>query len=150
MFEDREKLRISRSFWHNVKKRRSGCWEWMEAKSNGYGKMTVGKYNLKMAHRVSYALHHGGPEALIAGQEIAHLCHNRACVNPAHLKQCSRIENVHTPGGNGRSKITEDAVREIRREAIDLDGECAMMLKHRISQVQIQAIVKRRFWKHVQ
>lgn len=65
------------------------CWEWIAAKTNGYG---VVQHNgrLQRAHRVVYELLVGSiPEGL----ELDHLCKNRGCVNPLHMEPVTGIEN---------------------------------------------------------
>jgi len=69
----------------------STCWEWIGAKRrDGYGNFMI---NGKMiqAHRYSYELYNG---TLIQGLVIDHLCRHTSCVNPDHLDQISRKENV--------------------------------------------------------
>lgn len=67
------------------------CWEWTGLlHSGGYGRLRVnGRY--LMAHRVAYELIVGPiPEGLT----VDHLCRNRLCVNPAHMKPVTRQENL--------------------------------------------------------
>ena len=73
----------------------TGCWDWSASKNLGYGQMGInlgdGKYRPLFAHRISYEIHKGDiPENLV----IDHICRNRGCVNPDHLRLLTRGENV--------------------------------------------------------
>jgi hypothetical protein len=71
------------------------CWLWTAArKSGGYGQLTrSGKRAL--VHRLIYELMVGPipPE-----MQLDHLCRQRGCVNPAHLRICTNRENANAPG----------------------------------------------------
>src|SRR5229473_6561177 len=80
------------------------CWVWTEAKmTSGYGVFYLNGKQIG-AHRAAYILFTGDiPE----GMDIDHLCHSgdgsctkgkdcphRLCVNPAHLKPATRLQNL--------------------------------------------------------
>lgn len=70
-----------------------GCWDWSGATdSSGYGRFAAVGRTLHGAHRVAYCL--DGAE-IPAGMVIDHICRNRLCVNPAHLRCVDRRTNVH-------------------------------------------------------
>lgn len=73
----------------------TGCWITTRATGpNGYaqiGWQQDGKAYSVPVHRASYT-HSIGPIA--DGMVIDHLCHNRACVNPEHLRELPRGENA--------------------------------------------------------
>lgn len=112
-------------FWEKVDKTPDGCWLWTST-TNRYG---VIKYQKKMyyAHRVSLELYLNRP--ITDGLYVAHqpiICHNRLCVNPAHLREATAQENVldkHIDGtmliGKANMKpktFTEDEIRAIRAD----------------------------------
>ena len=87
-----------RRFWIKVTKTPS-CWEWNAAKSyDGYGLFNLGGKSRK-AHRVAYTFVHGGiPE----GKELDHVCRNRACVRPDHLRPVTNKQNAEHRDSRGR------------------------------------------------
>lgn len=65
----------------------TGCWEWQMAHNGkGYGRISVGGGKQDYAHRVFW-MHENG--VIPSGMEIDHICHNRSCVNPEHLRAIS-------------------------------------------------------------
>ncbi|MGC0237321.1 HNH endonuclease signature motif containing protein [Arthrobacter sp. SD76] len=86
-------------FWTAVNKTES-CWEWTAGKNKaGYGCMNVrkadGRKTTARTHKLSYLLHTGPiPDAL----DVDHTCHNRACVNPHHLRLATRKQNQENRG----------------------------------------------------
>lgn len=80
-------------FWDKVDT--SGeCWVWTASVNNrGYGKFGL-NYKTVLPHRLSYELCVG---AIPEGLEIDHECKNRRCVNPAHLRPKTHLDN--TPKG---------------------------------------------------
>lgn len=100
---------------------RSGtCHIWTGARDkDGYGFMKH-KKKQRRAHRIAFTIENGPiPE----GQLVLHKCDNPPCVNPEHLflglvqdnSDDMVNKNRQARGeGHGRSKLTEDEVREIR------------------------------------
>jgi hypothetical protein len=95
----------------------TGCWEWAgRLLKTGYGYIYYEKRDAR-AHRVAYCVHHGLDLYDIRDEVVMHLCHNRPCINPDHLKLGSHRDNVMSSlqddrifGGN---KLTASDVEQI-------------------------------------
>ncbi len=71
----------------------SGCWLWLGSKGpGGYGRLSRGRVGegQAMAHRAMWE-HEVGP--IPDGMELHHECLTPACVNPAHLRPVTPLEN---------------------------------------------------------
>ncbi len=69
------------------------CWVWTGGLNKGGYATILGEESRssELIHRVSFRLHHG---PIQDGLVIDHLCRNRACCNPSHLRQVSHRENI--------------------------------------------------------
>ena len=85
------RLSTQERFWRYVNKTES-CWLWLSAvNSAGYGIFNSGgEFRSRLAHRYSFHINKG---PLKPGVLVRHLCHNPACVNPAHLECGSDADN---------------------------------------------------------
>lgn len=100
-----------------------GCWYWRGARDRkGYGRFWF-EGRTRGAHRVAALIFGAGiPEGMVA----MHTCDNPPCVNPSHVVVGTVADNNADRARKGRSapqagqcngnaRLTEDAVREIRR-----------------------------------
>ncbi len=97
--------RMVARFWSKVD--RSGdCWIWAGGYFNsGYGAFylwTGDRTRAHRAHRVAYTI---AFDPLPDGWLVDHMCHNRACVKPDHLRPVtSRQNNENRQGAQAASK----------------------------------------------
>ena len=84
----------------------SGCWEWHgKIMHKGYGVLSVNNKETR-AHRASYEVFVG---AIPDGMVIMHMCDNRRCINPDHLKPGTHKQNVQDAVAKGRMGIGRPA-----------------------------------------
>lgn len=70
---------------------KTGCWVWTGSKQpSGYATLWNGA-RPEQGHRISYRMFCGD---IPDGHEIDHVCRNRSCVNPDHLRAVSHRENM--------------------------------------------------------
>ena len=89
-------------FWEKVIKT-DECWWWTAKKNHkGYG-MFVWDKNARGAHRLAYE-HLVGP--VPAGLVLDHVCRNKSCVNPAHLRPIDNRSNAQNRSGANRGSTS--------------------------------------------
>ena len=112
-----------KDFWGNVHtKSDDECWEWQKSITrDGHGRWNIGGKRV-VAHRIAFTL--ANPHIDINGKVIRHTCDNPPCCNPSHLLCGTHDDNVQDRVNrgrsacgihNGRSKLTENDVRQIRK-----------------------------------
>jgi hypothetical protein len=143
---------IEERFWSRVDKRTiDECWNWKEnTDKDGYGRIYLYGKTYK-AHRLAYAYIKGNPGNLC----VLHSCDNPSCCNPNHLwlgtdkdNNKDRHEKERDARGeiHGRSKLTEENVKEIR----NLKETCeALARKFGVHFAQIARARRKATWKHV-
>lgn len=81
-------------YWSKVQKS-DGCWLWTDVpNSDGYGTFAVSRPDGRLRfrpHRLALTL--AGVQ-LLDGKVADHICRNRMCVNPDHLRQVTNRENI--------------------------------------------------------
>ena len=83
----------------------SGCHVWTAGKCrSGYGRIRFGS-SIKQAHRIAYELKFG---PIQEGLCLDHLCRNRSCINPDHLRPVTWRENTLAPGSESLTKMYAD------------------------------------------
>lgn len=141
---------LATRFWSRVEKTQT-CWLWTAAKfQGGYGRFRG--LDGFIAHRMSWIFAHGPiPDGLL----VLHKCDVRSCVNPDHLFLGTQVDNMRDMAAKGRglhprgeqvSKITEQQVRQIRR---DDRPQSLVASLHGITQTQVSRIKRRTNWAHI-
>lgn len=90
----------------------NACWLWLgRVNENGYGYFDLQGKAVR-AHRLVYQLKIG---PLLSGLEVMHLCHNRLCCNPKHLRLGSHAENMKTR----KQKLKPEIIAAIRSSTLN-------------------------------
>lgn len=150
-------------FWSKVAKS-EGCWEWHGAKTNsGYGRIVITRPGENprqvwfVAHRVAWAL---AGKSRAGDQILCHRCDNPGCVNPEHLFVGTHKDNAADrdakgrrtpPKGikNGRAKLTEQDVRDIRaNKALCRVTHAELAARFGISQSQVGYVLNHG-WRNI-
>jgi len=119
---------LEERFWARVEKTDT-CWNWMGGTINGgYGafdRFDTGTQTV--AHRFSFELANGPiPEGML----VDHLCFNRACCNPAHLRLATPKQNQENRSGaqitnrSGIRGVTKPNGRPGWQAAVYSDYKC--------------------------
>jgi len=82
------------AFWSRATKS-PGCWGWNgSADGAGYWKYHM-QGRSRRVHRIAFELTHGPiPDDMV----VDHICHNRSCTNPKHLRLATRKQNAENLG----------------------------------------------------
>lgn len=133
------------------------CWIWNGGKTlQGYGCFTVCHKESVLAHRFSWELTNG---KIPDGKIIMHSCDNPSCVNSKHLSLETTQENIQDMVSkdrhkktvlrgifNGRSKLTEPQVQEIRSRYRSGEQPVNLIAEFPISKSQFWRIINNEHW----
>lgn len=155
---------FEKSFWAKVDRRGPGeCWPWLAGRfiQTGYGQFWAGAKGASGncvttgAHRYSWELANGrqieDPRTL-----VRHSCHNRACVNPAHLSIGSHADNAADMTRAGRqarrdhhsqAKFTTQTAWEARMLNAAGCSQGTLSKAYGISQQTISHAIRRDTWQ---
>ena len=149
--------RTKKQFWSRIATGSPDeCWPWQGFKNRkGYGQ-TAWMGKVLLAHRVALSLSDGDWESRLL---VCHICDFPACCNPAHLWRGTVGDNTRDMVAKGRqvhprakgekngwSKLTEDAVRNIRSSEL---GRVQLAEKYGVTKTYINQIRRRDSWRHI-
>lgn len=116
----------------------SGCWESQWSKQGkGYAVISqkvAGKVSVYLAHRAAWTLYNGG---IPQGMVVDHMCFNRACVRPDHLRLLTLRENtrnklgVHVPAGQCKNGHPDSDLKLVKSGRGKMQNVCTSCLRER-------------------
>jgi hypothetical protein len=128
----------------------SDCWRWLGGTRNGYGHFTINRKGY-YAHRVAAGVLDDGSERAV---QIMHLCNNKLCCNPRHLKLGTPSENTQAAYRDGlarsgvrhhRTKLPFAIVQQIKG---DHRPQLVLAAEYGISQSHVSRIKRGETRKH--
>ena len=154
-------------FWRKVARGEpDGCWLWVAASKNrgGYGLawFDLGDgARLHGAHRVAFAIDRERKPG--AGLDIMHSCDVRACCNPRHLSEGTRLDNMRDCSAKGRTrrtatlwgeghnrgKLTEKAVHDVRARLARGERNVDVARLYGVRPDSIRRIKAGETWRHL-
>jgi len=157
--------------WSKIDKRGPDeCWPWTgKAKVQGYGLAYLGPNERNVrAHRAAWEMTNGPipPSDAYHGTVVMHICDNRICCNPNHLRLGTHDDNMADMAAKGRGviprkfgkgvehilaspKLNDAAIREIRAAKKGRKEIVALACKYDLEIANVYNIRSRRTWKHV-
>ncbi len=129
------------------------CWEWQgNISPGGYGRMYVDG-TLVNVHRYAYSVFTG--EDIPEGLVVRHICHNKGCINPVHLKLGTQADNmrdsIRARSAIRRLGLDSDPIRLSKSiaEAIRTDNrpQTAIGEEYGIGPNQVSRIRRGKVWR---
>lgn len=110
-----------------------GCWEWIKGRNHGgYGTLVLNCADY-MAHRLSHVVFNGATAEEMKGVLVRHKCHNRGCVNPAHLELGDTQDNSNDMAEAGRLTVAfKPKMTKATAMAIIASASTGMTMKERM------------------
>lgn len=136
--------------WLKANKDHEGteCLPWPFSESDGYYSVKLPSGGYSKAHRIMCTLAHGDPKR---GHQTRHLCNNKSCVNPKHLRWGTAKENAQDRIKNGTTRnhatLTPEMVSEIRERASNGEAMKAIAKDYPCSYGHVWSIVQGLTWK---
>lgn len=87
----RKRMSLDDRIEPRITRRDDGCWSWRGWHNHGYALLSQKDGHHIRIHRWMYEKYVG---PLVDGLVIDHICGNRGCVNPGHLRQITNQGNV--------------------------------------------------------
>lgn len=148
---------VADRLWEMIDKRGPDeCWPWLgSVHGGGYGHIQVGAKH-RTAHVVAWELTTG--QKMPPGMMGCHKCDNRKCCNPVHIFPGTAADNfrdarnkgrLNPPRGerNGRSRLTEAQVIEIRERYAAGESQRDLARAFGLGDGYISRLVRGHFWK---
>ena len=110
----------------------TNCWKWTGSLNNGYGEVRINKH-LYRVHRFMYAwlvtsIPNGKGENIPV---LDHICNNRCCCNPDHLRLVSDKENILRGNGITAKKHRQTHCKNGHLLPLPINGHRRCMICHR-------------------
>lgn len=114
--------KIVERFWSKVEKT-EGCWNWTgDTNGSGYGRFWPTWRKWITAHRFAYKLLVG---PIPDGKILDHLCENKVCVRPDHVRATTHAGNVL----RGKGPTARNARKTTCKRGHPLSGENLKLYK---------------------
>lgn len=95
---------VQARFWEKVDVRGADeCWHWKASRNRlGYGRFKYASYRGVSAHRASLIIHTDADHETLC---VLHSCDTPSCVNPAHLRWGTQMDNTRDKIERGRQRF---------------------------------------------
>jgi predicted XRE-type DNA-binding protein len=123
------------------------CIEWkFSLNKNGYAHLSNRQQKTPFVHRIVASKCHSNPENK---PDVAHICNNRKCINPRHLRWTTKKENsedriMHNTNG---IRISNEDVLAIRNHIEKGIKQSTIAKEFNVDQSLISRIKNKKRWK---